>query len=250
MFRLLLVLLLLPASVVLAQRKKPMPKDQPKVLVALPLGVPPGKTSKLTLRGLKLDGAKEVRLAGKGSVRLLKKSKVAVPPQQDAQRIGDSQVEVEVTLPADITGEHVELSVTTPAGTSAAHKVLLDRTPPVAEKEPNDGFKQAQQVKIGQTIQGRIDRAQDVDVYRFEGKAGDKLVVEVFAARLGSALDSFLTLHDAEGQILAMSDDIEGSTDSKVEVTLPRAGRYHASVSDAHDQGGPVHVYRLVIRAR
>jgi hypothetical protein len=248
MHRVLLVVLVL-SPVVTAQPKKPMPKDQPKVLMATPFGLSPGKTSKLALRGLKLEGAREVRIAPKGSVKLLKKSKVPVPPQQEASRAGDSQVEVEVTLPADLPGETILLTVVTATGTGT-HKVLIDRTPPVVEKEPNNGFKTAQAVKVGQTVEGGIAHGQDVDVYRFEGKAGDKVVVEVLAARLGSALDSFLTVYDANGQIVGTSDDIEGSTDSRLELTLARAGVYYASVIDAHDQGGPAHRYRLVIRAR
>jgi hypothetical protein len=93
MYRAVLVLLLLPLP--LAQPKKPAPKDLPKVLLATPFGVVPGKTSKLMLRGLKLDSAKEVRVVPKGSVKLLKKSKAPPPPQQDAERVGDSVVEVE-----------------------------------------------------------------------------------------------------------------------------------------------------------
>src|SRR5262245_26321915 len=76
---LLCALLLAPLSVAVAQ-KKDKPKDQPKVILAQPFGVAPGKATKLTLRGLKLDNAKEVR-AGKGTIKLLKKGKVAVPQQ-------------------------------------------------------------------------------------------------------------------------------------------------------------------------
>jgi hypothetical protein len=248
MLRFAIVLILLPGSLALAQ-KKPSPKDQPKVLMATQFGIAPGKTSKLALRGLNLDSAAEVRLSAKGSVKLLKKHKVPVPPQQEASRVGNSEVEIQVTLPADI-GDNADVTVVTPAGTSAAHRILIDRTPPLAEKEPNDGFKQAQPVKVGDTVEGSIARGQDVDVYRFEAKAGDKVVVEVFAARLGSALDSFLTVYDAGGQIVASSDDITDSTDSRLELTLTKAGTYYASVTDAHDQGGPAHRYRLVIRAR
>ena len=52
MFRVALLL-----ALVVAQPKKPEPKPGPQVLVALPLGVAPGSTSKVTLRGLRLDGA-------------------------------------------------------------------------------------------------------------------------------------------------------------------------------------------------
>ena len=103
---------------------------------------------------------------------------------------------------------------------------------------------------VPQVVEGRISQAQDVDVFRFEGKQGQQLILEVFAARHGSALDSLLTLHDADGRTLAVSDDIEGSSDSRIEVTLPKTGVWYVSVIDAHDQGGPTHVYRLSVRQK
>jgi hypothetical protein len=250
--RLLFLLLLLPALALAQGKKKPPAKDEPKVLVALPLGIPAGKTTKVTLRGLKLDKAKEVRLAGgvKGTVKLLKKGAAVVPPQQDANKVGNTQVEVEITLPADAKGDKVEVVVETPAGASKGHALLLDAAAVVAEKEPNDGLKQAQKLKIGETVEGKIDKPQDVDVYQFDAKAGQKVVIEAHAARLGSPVDSFLTLYGPDGQVVEMNDDADKSTDSKIEATLKKAGAYRVSVVDAHDQGGPAHVYRLSVRAR
>jgi hypothetical protein len=118
----------------------------------------------------------------------------------------------------------------------------------IPEKEPNDGFRQAQKIQVPQVIDGLIDRPRDVDVFRFEGKAGQKVICEILAARHGSALDSILTIYDAQGRELASNDDTEASPDSRLEVTLPKAGIYHVTVMDAHDQGGPEHVYRLVVR--
>jgi hypothetical protein len=245
---LLCVLMLAPLSDASQKKDKDKAKDQPKIILARPFGAAPGKATKLTLRGLKLENAKEVR-ASKGTVKLLKKGKAPVPQQMEAASVGDSQVEVELTLPADVSGDDVEVTVVVGDAT-ATRKVFVDRVAPVAEKEPNDGFKQAQEVKLGQTIEGSISRAQDVDTFRFEVKAGTKVVIEVFAARLGSALDSFLTLYDAGKQILDTCDDVEGSSDSRIEATLAKAGVYYVSVTDAHDQGGPLHPYRLIIRAK
>lgn len=243
---LLSLLLLVPLSVAVAQ-KKDKPKDQTKVILAQPFGVAPGKTTKLTLRGLKLENAKEVSVS-KGTIKLLKKGKVAVPQQMEAASVGDSQVEAELTLPDDVAGDEVEVTVVVSDDVKASRKVQIDRTAPVAEKEPNDGFDKAQVVKIGQTIEASVSRAQDVDVYRFEAKANEKVVIEVFAARWGSALDSFLHLYDGEKQILVTCDDVRDSTDSLIEMTLEKAGTYYVSVTDAHDQGGTLHPYRLVIR--
>src|SRR3954453_18173207 len=108
---LLCVLMLAPLSAAVAQKKdKDKAKDQPKIILARPFGVAPGKATKLTLRGLKLENAKEVR-ASKGTVKLLKKGKAPVPQQMEAASVGDSQVEVELTLPADVSGDDVEVTV-------------------------------------------------------------------------------------------------------------------------------------------
>jgi hypothetical protein len=88
-----------------------------------------------------------------------------------------------------------------------------------------------------------------VDCFRVEGKAGQKLTAEVFAARLGSALDALLTVYDDKGQVLASCDDLPDTTDARVEVTLARAGVVYICVSDANDQGGPTHFYRLVVKS-
>ena len=234
-----------------AEPKKPAPKELPKVVVVLPLSITPGVPTRLTIRGLRLDTATEVRCQEpKSSAKLLTKKKVGVSPPQDVNRLGDTQVEAEVTLPADYPNRTVTVSVLTPAGESNYHTLLIDRGPIVAEKEPNNGFLQAQAIQLPQEIQGSINQSKDVDLFRFEGKAGQQLTVEVFAARYGSALDSLLTLYDGEGRILASSDDIDGSADSRLEITLPKAGGYYVGVIDANDQGGATHIYRLSVQVK
>jgi hypothetical protein len=251
--RFALAVLLAAGAALPAQEKKPPVKDDvPKVIVAVPLGVPAGQATKVTLRGLKLDAVTEVRFpSAKATAKVVSKGKATVPNMQDAKRVGDTQVEVEVTLPADVPEGAAEFTVVTPAGESAPHKLLVEKTIPViAEKEPNNGFKQAQPIALPQAVDGVIGHNQDVDVFRFEGKAGQRVVIEVLAARHGSALDSYLSLHDADGKLLATNDDIEGSTDSRIEATLPKDGAYFVSIIDAHDTGGPAHVYRLVVKEK
>jgi hypothetical protein len=232
-------------------RQKEPPKDQPKALVALPLGVTAGAPARLTVRGLKLDAATAVKAVEPNvTSKLLSKGRAAVPNQQEPARVGDTQAEVEIAVPADHPGDAVSLVFVTPAGETAPLKVVVDKAAALAEKEPNNGFAQAQPLAVGQTVQGAVNGPLDVDVFRVEGKAGQKVTFEVFAARLGSPLDSVLTLYDAAGHVLAVNDDIADSTDSRLDVTLPKDGVYYLVLIDAHDQGGPAHVYRLQARAR
>ncbi len=233
------------------QDKPSPPKDQPKVLLANPLGLVPGTTTKVILRGLKLDAATELRFPdSKLTAKIVSKGKTAVAAMQDVNRVGDTQIEAQITVPADHALATAALVVVTPAGDTAPHLLLIDTTPTVAEKKPNNSFRNAQPIQVPQLIDGVVERGQLPSVFRFNGKAGQRLTIEVHAARHGSALDSVLTLHNDAGQILAANDDYGDSTDSRLEVTLAKDGTYYLSLIDAHDAGGPAHVFRISARAQ
>lgn len=242
------------------EKKKDTKKVEPRVLLAIPLGVAQGQTAKVTFRGLHLDTAKEFRFSNPKAkikvvplpaAKILSKGKAAVP-DKNPDKVGDTQVVAEVTVPLAWPSEPVLFTVVTAAGETKPHALLIEHAgvPVLAEKEPNDGFRQAQLVPVPCAVDGLIERPRDVDVFRVEGKAGQRLVLEVLAARHGSALDSILTVYDAAGREVASNDDMKDSVDSRLEVTLPRDGPYYVSLIDAHDQGGPTHVYRLVARLK
>jgi hypothetical protein len=240
------------AVLVAAAPKKPDDKT-PKVVMAAPLGLAPGKATKLVVRGLRLDAATEVHLHDpKGTAKIVSKGKAPLPNKEkdDVGRYGDTQIEVEATLSADYAGPTTTFTVVTPSGESSPHTLFVDHAPVVAEKKPNNSFTKAQPVQLGQTIEGVVNPGGDVDVFRFDGKQGQQVVLEVFAARYGSPLDSLLTLYDAGGRIVASNDDVDGTADSRIETTLPTSGAYYVSVVDANDVGSPSNIYRLVMHAK
>lgn len=230
------------------QEKKPEP---PQVLVANPLGIIPGQTTKVLLRGLKLDEAKEVRLNGKtDGVKFLSAAKSAPPNQQEAKRAGDTQVEVEFTLPTDVSPGEAALVVVTPAGETKAYSLLIgSKIPWVAEKEGNDGFRQAQIVEVPQTIEGIIHGGQNVDVFAVTAAADGRLVAEVIAAERGSSLDGVLSVFDERGTLITQNDDEGNSRDPRVRWSVKTGTKYFVVLQDANDLGGPAHPYRLTIRA-
>lgn len=231
-----------------AQDKKDPPKKDapPKVLYAVPLVAKSGEKQKLVLRGKNLAGAKEVKVEG-ATLKLLSAKAAGVPNNYPADRIGDSEVEIELEVPKD--AKAVKLTAVNAGGESNAYELLLrDDTPVVSEKEDNGGFATAQPVPVPCAIEGAIKSERDVDVFKIEGKAGEKLLIEVQAARFGSPLDGFLTLHDADRKLIASADDANGSPDPVLAVTLPKDGVYYASLIDAHDLGGATFGYRLVVK--
>jgi hypothetical protein len=232
-----------------AQDKKKDKKVEPAIKVVLPLGAAAGQATKVTIRGIKLDKASAVKvLDGKGTAKIVSWGPAAVP-DKNPEKVGDTQVVADVSL-ADKTGDRVALVVVTPDGDTKPHPLLVETAlPVVAEKEPNEGFKRFQEIKLPAVVEGTIGQPRDVDVFRFDGKAGQKVTAEVVAGRVGSPLDALLTLFDARGEQVAAGQPAGGDHhDRRLEATLPAAGAYFLVLIDAHDSGSPVHAYRLVVR--
>lgn len=129
----------------------------------------------------------------------------------------------------------------------------VDTLPESVESEPNDAPGQGERLDVPQIVNGRIARAGDVDCFRFEGHAGEEIVAEVLARRLGSPLDALLALTDADGTVLASNDDHEDPgaglvthhADSYLAATLPATGMYILRLSDIQRHGGDEYAYRL-----
>jgi hypothetical protein len=243
-------MLLLLAASPLAAQKKVEPKEAPKVLYSVPLVVKPGAKQKLAFRGRNLETVKEVKVGGVegAKVRVLGAKKVAVGNNQPVDRVGDAEVEIELELPMGATAG-ATLTAISPKGESQPYTLLIgDQTHVMIEKEDNGGFSSAQAIALPAAVEGTVRVERDADVFRFEGKKGDKVRIEVQAASFGSPVDPLLTLSDARGRIVAAIDDVEGGADPVLSITLPRDGRFFISLIDAHDLGGPCFGYRMTVR--
>ncbi len=133
--------------------------------------------------------------------------------------------------------------------------------PECSETEPNAIVRNAQRISLPRTVNGRIAGTDDVDVFLFEGHAGDEVVAEVCARRLHSPLDSLLRLTDASGTVLDWNDDdmqkeghlhrdmglLTHHADSYLRARLPEDGVYCIHLADAQHHGGAAYGYRLRI---
>ncbi|RMG03186.1 MAG: hypothetical protein D6741_02610, partial [Planctomycetota bacterium] len=132
---------------------------------------------------------------------------------------------------------------------------MVSDLPEQFEQENNNTNSKAQAVPLGQIVNGRIDVPGDWDVFAFDGKKGEKVVVEVTARRLESPVDSIVRIADAKGNLIAANDDykdpafglITHHADSYVMCELPENGRYYVQLGDTQQHGGPEYVYRLRI---
>ena len=138
----------------------------------------------------------------------------------------------------------------------------VDTLPECNETESNNTPEQAQLIELPKIINGRIAESGDVDMFRFDGRAGDKIVAEVYGRRLNSPLDSLLRLADSSGNVLEWNDDhvlkdshlhkdvmglVTHHADSYLLAELPKDGNYYVQLTDTQHHGGGAYGYRLRI---
>lgn len=126
-------------------------------------------------------------------------------------------------------------------------RVELGDLPEILETEPNDHPSDVKPVAIPAMLNGRIDHPGDVDYWAVELKKNDVLDLDLRAARLGSPLDSVLSVEDAAGKQLARNDDMApGQPDSQLAFRTPADGIYYIRIEDRFaSRGGSTFAYRL-----
>lgn len=230
-------------------------KKEPPVIKAIaPLGIVDGMPVTLIIRGFKLGevtGLKFPDLKTAPAVKITSKGAAAQTARVSNEKVGDTQVQFELLLPVDTPPGPTTLVVVGPGGQSEGRKMMvLDSRNAISEHEPNDGFSEAQKFSMGQTIVGVLSQSPDRDIFEFSGEAGKRVRIEVQAGQLGSLLDPFVLIHNAEGQILKEMDKGPSGPDPVLEMTLPESGRYFISVRDSKESSSPMHSYLLRTRVQ
>jgi hypothetical protein len=118
-------------------------------------------------------------------------------------------------------------SAVSPA-TSQAKAPLLDAPAPVA-------------------FNGLLATKGEAAFFRVKVKKAQNLNFEIFGRRLGSPIDSVLTVYDAKGKSLGTNDDAAGNPDSALRLRVAEDGEYTIKVADQLNRGGPTYTYRVEI---
>jgi hypothetical protein len=116
---------------------------------------------------------------------------------------------------------------------------------------------------VPSVVNGRLDKAAEIDRYPYRVEPGDKLIFELQARELGtSRLEGILTVWDTAGKKLASAGDqplpddvfaVQGtsrtSSDPFLNLTVPPdVHEVVVSVEDLALRGGPLYGYRLIAR--
>lgn len=131
-------------------------------------------------------------------------------------------------------------------GVSNPRCFVVGTLPEVAENDANNTPELAQAIEPGQVINGRSNGGADVDHYKFNGKKGQRILVECAALQIDSRFQGELQLYFA-GRRLGRAMARLNQVDPLLDVTLPEDGEYILRVSDFVYAGGAEHNYRLTV---
>ena len=226
-----LLLVFVAASVGFAGEDK-LPDLAPQVRSVYPGGGQRGQIVEITIKGRFLNDTQQIRFSRPDLVAELSSSDFY-------------QVRGRINIGANVPVGLHEYRLITGKGTFVGF-FHVGSSSQLIETEPNNEPGKAQKVTLPVIVDGQIEDA-DYDLYRFHAKAGETVVIDAMAARMGSGLDAKLAVLDDRGHEVAFNEDFYPSGDPHVAFTATTEGDYIAQVSDAFESGSPFSVYRLSI---
>ena len=129
-------------------------------------------------------------------------------------------------------------------------EVTEEESQPNSQPNRNDTIETAEPVRSSPVVVNGTLRGPERDVFRVQGKAGERRVFELEARRCGSAIDPVLRILDGAGKQLARSDDAPGANlDARLDFTFPSDGNYYVEITDARFSTQAQNFYRLKMGA-
>jgi len=201
----------------------------PTLTTVYPLGGRAGKSVDVTISGGNLQAIKAL-LTNADGVR---------SERLDASRF-------RLTMPAHTLPGSYDLWAVGDNGVSAPRSFVISNREEVIEVEPNDTAMMAPPVGLSCVVNGRIEKANDVDHYRFEAQRGQRVVIDCAAERIDSRLRAVLEVFDRQGRRVGVSRGYHG-VDPLIDLLVPEDGTYVVRVSDLISSTSGEHYYRLDI---
>jgi hypothetical protein len=227
-------IILVPSVAVLSARAAP-----PAVTSLFPAGAQRGMTAEVTAAGTFEHWPVQAWASGRG---------VEV-------KAGTDKGKLSISVARDAVPGTYWLRLFDEQGASAPRPFLVGTLPEVRDREPNDDPKAPQRLDGPCVVNGKLDKAGDVDGFAVECRRGQTLVAALEAnATLRSPMDAVLQVVSPAGFVLAQDHDAHG-LDPFLAFPVPKDGTYvvrafafpatpDASVRFA---GGDAFIYRLTV---
>lgn len=235
-----------------------------QLTIVEPVAVQRGVSQQVHLRSnFTLDGTHSVFFDQPGVTMTFAEKEPKEAPRKGRGSDG-TPFAFDVVVSADAEPGVRELRLATDQAVSSVSHLMVTDYPVIREdeKKVNNARDQAMAVTLPVAICGRVERAEDVDFYEFDGKAGQEITAELFAQRATAGIhgmvvrgpliylmDGLMTLYGPNGQVVAQNDNFYGG-DSFIATTLPENGTYSLEIRDARYAGSGRYAYCVELASR
>ena len=249
--RLSIAVLLLSALVAISRAQT----SYPMIMSLKPVAAQVGQTSERTIRSrYNMLGAYEVLVTGEGVTGEIIPPEVKEDPKDKKPNV--QEIKVRFTITPEAKPGVRDFRLASPQGASTIGQLVVVQDKVVSEASDNDTIKKAQLVELPATLCGTIEKAEDVDFYRFNVESGTTLNLHVRSNRLQNKIhdlqqhsDPILTLRNSSGTTLAASDNYFYG-DPFISHHFEHAGEYLLEIRDVRYQGNTYWEYSIEINSR
>jgi hypothetical protein len=224
------------------------------VMSVRPVAVQQGTSAEITVSSrYTMFGAYQALVSGAGVLAEV------IPPEtkedEQAKKPAVEKLKVRFTAATDAAPGIRDVRIATAQGVSTVGQLVVVRDPVIVESAGNDT--PAQAISLPAAVCGTLEKAEDVDFYRFSVEADVSLVFRVRCARLQDRIhdlqthaDPLLTLRRADGTAIATCDNHSYYADPVLVHTFEQAGEYLLEVRDVRYQGNQYWEYCIEISSR
>lgn len=203
-----------------------------------------------------LYGASRVIVSGEGVV-----GEVIPPEKKEGEKPPETKpnllkMKIRFTVAPDAVPGIRDFRIITPQGASTVGQIVVARDNIVSESAPNDTPQTALAVTLPATLCGTIEKAEDLDYFKFQVAAGTALTFHMRSQRLLNRLhdmqtrvDPMITLRNSTGTTIATSDNYYAG-DPLLYHKFEQAGEYLLEVRDVRYQGNDNWTYSIEVNDR
>ena len=201
----------------------------PRLLTTTPMGAKVGSQVELTVSGEFIDDADELTFSDR---RITAARKLNAAGQPEANKYV-------VSIAADCPVGIHEARVMTRLGISSSRAFSVGTLDEVSQTKANTTLATAMELKVNSICNATMtNRA--VDHFVFEGRKGQRVIVDCATRGIDSKLDATVIIADAAGRDLVV--ERRGGT---LDFTVPEDGKYVIKIHELTFKGGQAYYYRL-----
>ena len=225
----------------------------PMLMSLKPVAVQIGTTSEVSVNSrYSMHSAESVLVTGGGVLAEV------VPPEvkKDDKAPNVTALKIKVSVAADAMPGVRDLRILTAQGVSTVAQLVVVEDPVIVEQAKNDSLAEAQAITLPATVCGCIEKAEDLDFFKFKIEAPTSLVFHVRSQRLQDRIhdlqahsDPILTIRNAQGSTIAAADNVFHG-DPFLCHRFEQPGEYFLEIRDVRYTGNQYWEYAVEVHSR